>query len=568
MCKLQKIQGVSEDTRAQAISEFEHLLLGTGRHGVEAVVQWLKSSSFYYDPASVRFHGSFGGGLLCHSLNTYHIALELNRDNKLPNDSLVLSTLLHDMCKCGAYQYDNGSWSNVLNNRYGHGRRSLTMLLELGLDLTDEEQIAIRWHMKHTDSDIEKAPDDSPYKREFEAIKRENHPLLDIVFAADYKASKEEPYAEKSRIFCPLSYIKVETLRLADEPKPYPFHTTPTKHQGLSCVGIGDICLNQVVRRDCTKGDLYKDTTVLQEVGGGMGNVLCNLSHLGWDTYPMARLGQSWAAKQIISDLVRFGTDTRMVTTSEDGGTYIYKSRHDFDFSGVPENKYGQLVYNHGRYDVEGNYTKYAWPKQVRKQDIEPMLSTINFTPTVLFFDSGSAGCREAARVLKDKGSVLLFEPTDKPTDKTDKLTDKKYVKDFKYCISLCDILKFSREDIANLRDLNIDWSNKLVIQTLDSKGARFNLRNEGWHNVLPVENDYVIDAEGAGDITTAAFLNYLALHGTLSVAGMTTDMVNQALSEAMKYGSYCTSFLGAKSMWYHEPGCRILPDKRQYQPV
>lgn len=551
MSKLQKIQGVSEDTRAQAISEFEQLLLGTGRHGVEAVVQWLKSSSFYYDPASVRFHGSFGGGLLCHSLNTYHNALELNRDNKLPNDSLVLSTLLHDMCKCGAYQFVNGSWSNVHNNRYGHGRRSLTMLLELGLDLTDEEQIAIRWHMKHTDSDLEDAPDDSLYRREFEAIKRENHPLLDIVYAADYKASKEEPYAEKSKIFCPLSYIKLEALRLAEEPKPYPFLTDPTKHQGLSCVGIGEICLTQVVRRDCTKGDLYKDSTVLQEVGGGMGNVLCNLSHLGWDTYPMARLGQSWAAKQIISDLVRFGADTRMITTSEDGGTYIYKSRHDFDFSGVPENKYGQLVNHHGRYDVEGNYTRNARLVPVRKLDIEPMLSTIDFVPSVLFFDSGGAGCKEAAKVLKDKGSVLFFEPTDK------------YDKYLGYCISLCDILKFSRENITNLRDLNIDWSQKLVIQTLGADGARFNLKNQGWVDVPPVVNDYVIDTEGAGDITTAAFLNTLAELGTLSVAGMTADLVYQALSEAMKYGSYSTSFLGAKGMWYNDPGCRILPDNK-----
>ncbi len=550
--------GVSEEIRTKAISEFEQLLLDTNRPGIDRVITWIRRYQFYKAPASSDCHGNFEGGLLCHSLNTYHNALDGNKVHSLPHDSVVLCSLLHDVCKHDFYKFDNGKWSKDEDKEKmeGHGRRSLAILDSLGLVLNDEEKLAIRWHMIYHDSDLDGASDDSEYKLEYEKIKQESHPLLKVVHDADHKASRDELYAEKSRFFCPLSEIPVKPYKLAKEPKPYPFHTITRKQQGLSCVGIGNICLNQVVRRDCSKGSSYKDTTMLEEVGGGMGNVLCNLAHLGWDTYPMARLGDSWAARQIINDLERYGADTRMITTSEDGGTYIYKSQHHFDFSGVPENKYGRLVCHHGRYDIEGNYTQNARLVTVRKLDVVPLFSKLDCVPSVLFFDSGDAGCKEAARVLKDKGSVLFFEPTNR------------YDKYLGYCISLCDILKFSHESITDLRELNVDWSNKLVIQTLDSKGARFNLRNEGWHNVLPIDNDYVIDAEGAGDMTTAAFLNHLSLHGTLSVASMTTDMVHQALSEAMKYGSYCTSFLGAKAMWYHEPGCQILPDKRQYQPV
>jgi len=206
----QTITGVSDETRAQAMAEFEQLLLGTCRHGVKSLIKWLKTSSFYYDPASVRYHGSFGSGLLCHSLNTYNNAHELNNNNELPNDSIVLSSLLHDMCKCGSYKRIGGKWcKNHDISIEGHGRRSLTMLKNLGLDLTNEEQIAIRWHMKHTDSDLKYSPADSDYRREYEAIKRESHPLLDVIFKADYKASKDEPLAQKARLYCPLSYITV-----------------------------------------------------------------------------------------------------------------------------------------------------------------------------------------------------------------------------------------------------------------------------------------------------------------------------------------------------------------------
>ncbi len=540
--------GIGEDTRTRAINEFEQLLLSTGRTGIEYLVRWLKVSTFYEVPASERVHGNFWGGLLCHSLNTYHNAIERNKSKNLPKDSVVLASLLHDMCKCGAYQYINGVWVKNKNlTPEGHGRRSLTMLLELGLDLTEEEQIAIRWHMKHTDSDLKDTQDVFVYKQEYEVIKSESHPLLDIIFDADYKASKEELIAQKARLYCPLSYITTEPYSLrASEPSPFPFTTSQAKHTGLSCVGIGNICMNPVIRRDYTPSGSYNDTTVLQEVGGSVANVTCNLAHLGWNTYPMARLGQSSVAHQIICDLERYGTDTRLITTSEDGGTYLKVSLHSFDADGVPENKFGQLVYLNRRCDVDGNYTQNARLVPVRKLDVDSMLSQLDFTPTVLFYDSGTAGCKETAKVLKNKGSVLFFEPTDR------------YDPYLSQCIGMCDIFKFSCKNITDLRGLNIDWSQKLVIQTLGADGARFNLKNQGWVAVPPVVNDYVIDTEGAGDITTAAFLNTLAELGTLSVADMTADMVYQALSEAMKYGSYSTSFLGAKGMWYNDPNCHL----------
>ena len=41
------------------------------REGIDGLMDWLESSDFYTAPASRRYHGSYQGGLLEHSLNVY-----------------------------------------------------------------------------------------------------------------------------------------------------------------------------------------------------------------------------------------------------------------------------------------------------------------------------------------------------------------------------------------------------------------------------------------------------------------------------------------------------------------
>ncbi len=142
----------------------------TDRQGIDEVMDWLKGSGFFMAPASTNFHGNYEGGLADHSLNVYTAAMRLRAtalslnpslEEQLPEDSIAIATLLHDVCKADVYkevkkkrQNSFGRWEeydgytvDYSNFPLGHGEKSVIILLRLGLDLTDAEIAAIRWHM-------------------------------------------------------------------------------------------------------------------------------------------------------------------------------------------------------------------------------------------------------------------------------------------------------------------------------------------------------------------------------------------------------------------------------------
>ena len=95
-------------TTKQRVELFEELLRSTGREGIEQTITSLRESDFYTAPASTKYHNNSLGGLLMHSLLVYAVAVEIYEGIKhvspisLDNtkeESLILSALLHDVCK-------------------------------------------------------------------------------------------------------------------------------------------------------------------------------------------------------------------------------------------------------------------------------------------------------------------------------------------------------------------------------------------------------------------------------------------------------------------------------------
>lgn len=149
---------------------FIERLLSTRREGMENVISNLERLGFFTAPASTKFHLSIPGGLMLHSWNVCNTALML-RDQmilmkpelqeKLPIDSVIIASLLHDVCKSDIYKEtllnrknDQGFWEKVpgyeadcSNFPMGHGEKSVIMLITMGLKLTKDEMLAIRWHM-------------------------------------------------------------------------------------------------------------------------------------------------------------------------------------------------------------------------------------------------------------------------------------------------------------------------------------------------------------------------------------------------------------------------------------
>lgn len=187
---------------------FCSLLRQTERENVEYVIEDLESFGFFDAPASVRNHFNHPGGLLEHSLNVYDMAMTLregilklrpNMEKQLPVSSVILSTLLHDVCKSNIYRRvsrkrknEIGLWEEVEEYEIdysglpvGHGEKSVVMLLRMGLDLEDDEILAIRWHMGAWGVDRLSVDEEKSYR---EAQKLT--PLVALVHTADTLAAQ------------------------------------------------------------------------------------------------------------------------------------------------------------------------------------------------------------------------------------------------------------------------------------------------------------------------------------------------------------------------------------------
>ncbi len=185
-------------------NKFTEILSATGRTGIDKVLSKLEENGFFEAPASTKFHLSCKGGLLEHSLNVYEAAMFLREqviarkpelEAQLPADSVAICALLHDTCKSDIYKEGilnrknaDGYWEKYVGYQVdytaglplGHGEKSVIMLLSWGLDLTEAEIMAIRWHMSAWDM-----PMQSPeHKESFNAAKSKSA-LVSLIQSAD-----------------------------------------------------------------------------------------------------------------------------------------------------------------------------------------------------------------------------------------------------------------------------------------------------------------------------------------------------------------------------------------------
>lgn len=183
--------------------QFIEKLLSTGREGMENVIKHLDRLGFFVAPASTKFHLSVKGGLMEHSWNVCNTALMLREQmiqmkpelaEKLPEQSVIIASLLHDVCKSNIYKEtllnrknDQGYWEKVPGYDVdysglplGHGEKSVIMLLTLGLKLTKDEMLAIRWHMNAWELAFQSAEQKSNIQKA-----REIAPLCTIIQTAD-----------------------------------------------------------------------------------------------------------------------------------------------------------------------------------------------------------------------------------------------------------------------------------------------------------------------------------------------------------------------------------------------
>ena len=162
------MEQITRDPRADFLAVYNRSI---GRNGRAALLYWLENETdFFTAPASSKNHLAQPGGLVVHSLNVYKRLLEITaRDVFGGTDGALLAEevretvailgLLHDVCKVGVYHKTDpfkaameGKLDTMAPYEFrdtfplGHGEKSL-FLITRHMALTEEEALAIRWHM-------------------------------------------------------------------------------------------------------------------------------------------------------------------------------------------------------------------------------------------------------------------------------------------------------------------------------------------------------------------------------------------------------------------------------------
>jgi hypothetical protein len=205
------------------------------RDGIENLKTWLKESDYFSAPSSTQYHCAYEGGLAQHSWNVFDLLVKKNDHYETCYDysTLAICGLFHDLCKVNFFklieeiptdaqmnyltklckgkiptvpgklhkdyvsklinfyakggpepEYTKGSYVVDDLLPLGHGEKSVIVLQKF-IDLTDEEMLAIRWHMVAFDPGIHfNYPSGFPFR---EATKRS--PLTTLLFTADFEAS-------------------------------------------------------------------------------------------------------------------------------------------------------------------------------------------------------------------------------------------------------------------------------------------------------------------------------------------------------------------------------------------
>lgn len=117
------------------------------REGGAELLLWLEQETdFFTAPASSRNHLACPGGLVEHSVNVFRELKKVVIDNEPTMESIAICGLLHDVCKANYYVGDGLHYSVKDQFPMGHGEKSVYLISRF-LRLTDEEALAIRWHM-------------------------------------------------------------------------------------------------------------------------------------------------------------------------------------------------------------------------------------------------------------------------------------------------------------------------------------------------------------------------------------------------------------------------------------
>lgn len=299
--------------------------------------------------------------------------------------------------------------------------------------------------------------------------------------------------------------------------------------QRSQCVGAGLVTLDIVVEKETP------DECIVRS-GGSCGNVLTILSFLGWESYPVCRLGRDNAAKIVLKDLARFGVDTRLIRQESLASTPLI-------IEGIQSTKNGNRTHFYRlRCPRCGNYLlKY---RTISQEMTEQALREVN-RPKVFYFDRISRGIIDLAASFREQGALVVFEPSGVGDENL-----------FVEATHLSHILKYSQERLSDASGLLGDTGIPLEIQTLGRKGLRYRRRRRNkmdgsWRFIPAFEVNSVIDEAGAGDWCTSGIIHSLGRYGASSFWRTRSVGIERALQLGQALAALSCQFTSARGVMY-----------------
>jgi len=126
------------------------LLNTVDREGMDKLIDFMEKRNFFTQPGSTKYHSSYNGGLMEHSVKVYNLFnkfINMSKTFTLPQESIIICGILHDLCKANRYIGNRAPYKfNFRYNGKGHATHSIERI-ERFIKLTDDEKDIITYHM-------------------------------------------------------------------------------------------------------------------------------------------------------------------------------------------------------------------------------------------------------------------------------------------------------------------------------------------------------------------------------------------------------------------------------------
>lgn len=305
-------------------------------------------------------------------------------------------------------------------------------------------------------------------------------------------------------------------------------------HPKPVCIGTGLVTLDVIIN-----GNSKASPRLF--AGGSCGNVLTILSYLGWKSYPIANLADDIPAKKVLKDMKRWKVNTGLLSLNGSGRTPIIVEKLGTNPKGVPWHRFEWTCPTCG-----------SWLPKHKPVPAQSVAQIAKKMPKadVFYFDRVSQSSVDLAKVSRNRGALIVFEPS--------RISDEEV---FLKCLKVAHIVKYSYEKLTDAQQLTQKMCFPLEIQTLGEEGLRYRVgsnNNRTWKRMPAFPVEKIKDAAGAGDWCTAGMIHLLASGGRKNVRKTNLKIIDAALSFGQALASLNCYYEGARGSMYNIPRRRF----------